>query len=402
MVFSSAQTCEFARTARAALFWQPCGQLWAAVQPCCSMGHGQGGNKGGGRRAAAPPRRSAPAANTGPTITEKIAARKAPGGAESWDDFKAKLKEKQLAQHQTDNHWEVLAAQHREVLDREREARLAAVRGVTAALKQSDKERKSDKEKRKTEKHKGKKHRKERLKDKRHKVEKHSGSKRERRDDASDDSSDDEVTAKPSEPVRVGQVLATGSSDESDGSAADADAARGTGTATAAGGGKADGVGCRETAAAASTSASPAAAASATAATAATASAAAPTALATLTDHRRDQPPHQVEAQLRRAALASIQLSFDVRRDGAASFGLGCEPRGGLLVVREVERGSAAEAAGLQPGHTIVKLRDLHRKLPADAPGEEVVMSSASMQACVELIRLSQFCRFVVRRGEGG
>ena len=191
------------------------------------MGHGQGGNKGGSRRAAAPPRRSAPAANAGPTITEKIAARKAAGGAESWDDFKAKLKEKQLAQHQTDNYDAVLAAQHREVLDREREARLAAVRGVAAAPKQSsDKERKSEKEKRKKEKHKGKKHRKERHKDKRHKAEKHSGSKRERPDDASDDSSDDEATTKPS------GVLATGSSDESDGSAADADATRGAGTAT--------------------------------------------------------------------------------------------------------------------------------------------------------------------------
>ena len=111
------------------------------------MGHGQSGNKGGGRRIAPPPRRSAPVANAGPTITEKIAARKAAGGAESWDDFKAKLKEKQLAQHQTDNYDAVLAAQHREVLDCEREARLAAVRGVSAAPKQSDK--KSDREKRK-------------------------------------------------------------------------------------------------------------------------------------------------------------------------------------------------------------------------------------------------------------
>ena len=91
-----------------------------------------------------------------------------------------------------------------------------------------------------------------------------------------------------------------------------------------------------------------------------------------------------------------------MRRDGTASFGLGCEPRGGLLIVREVERGSAAEAAGLQPGHAIVKLRDLHRKLPEDAPGAEVGMSSASMRTCVELIRLSQFCRFVVRQAEGG
>ena len=92
-----------------------------------------------------------------------------------------------------------------------------------------------------------------------------------------------------------------------------------------------------------------------------------------------------------------------MRRDGAASFGLGCElgrndaERGGLLVVREVERGSAAEAAGLRPGHRVIKLRDL---LPADAPGTEVAMSSANMQACVELIRVSQFCRFVVMAEE--
>ena len=121
----------------------------ARAPPCPwdDMGHGQSGNKGGGRRIAPPPRRSAPVANAGPTITEKIAARKAAGGAESWDDFKAKLKEKQLAQHQTDNYDAVLAAQHREVLDREREARLAAVRRVSAAPKQSDK--KSDREKRK-------------------------------------------------------------------------------------------------------------------------------------------------------------------------------------------------------------------------------------------------------------
>ena len=35
-----------------------------------------------------------------------------------------------MAQHQADNYDAVLAAQHREVLDREREARLVAVRGV--------------------------------------------------------------------------------------------------------------------------------------------------------------------------------------------------------------------------------------------------------------------------------
>jgi len=85
-----------------------------------------GKGKGGAKAAFLPPARSrAPnPGEGGPTITEKIAARKAAGGAEAWDEFKARVAKQQQEQHALDNHDLMMSAQHREVLDREREARL--------------------------------------------------------------------------------------------------------------------------------------------------------------------------------------------------------------------------------------------------------------------------------------
>lgn len=86
-----------------------------------------GKGKGGARAMFLPPAKSrAPGGDDGggPTITEKIKARKAAGGAESLDEFKARVAKQQAEQHALENHDIMLSAGHRELLDREREARL--------------------------------------------------------------------------------------------------------------------------------------------------------------------------------------------------------------------------------------------------------------------------------------
>ena len=86
-----------------------------------------GKGKGGAKAAFLPPARSRPPSgeDAGPTITEKIKQRKAAGGAEEWDAFKARVKHQQQEAAASENHEVLLSAQHREMLDREREARLA-------------------------------------------------------------------------------------------------------------------------------------------------------------------------------------------------------------------------------------------------------------------------------------
>ena len=100
---------------------------------------GQG--KGGARAQFLPPAQSRrpPAGEGGPTITEKIAARKKAGGAEEWDQFKARVAKQQQEQHAMENHDVMMSAQHREMLDRERDARL---RRETAPAEKSVRKRK--------------------------------------------------------------------------------------------------------------------------------------------------------------------------------------------------------------------------------------------------------------------
>ena len=194
------------------------------------MGHGQSG-KGNRRMPSGPPPRSRqPDADAGPTITEKIAARKKEGGAQSWDDFKAKMKEKQREQFAADNHEVLMSAAHREVLDREREARLNRTHQAEPAAKRHKSDKKSEKEK-KSKKDKHKKEKKHKVRGRPHepaepelsaerscasqkKKEKKSSGKRERRDDSSSSSSDDEpASGKASEPVRLSDFLAADDGD---------------------------------------------------------------------------------------------------------------------------------------------------------------------------------------------
>jgi len=85
-----------------------------------------GKGKGGAKAMFLPPAKTrGPGGDDGgPTITEKIKARKAAGGAEAWDEFKARVHKQQQEQHAIENHEVMLAASHREMLDKEREARL--------------------------------------------------------------------------------------------------------------------------------------------------------------------------------------------------------------------------------------------------------------------------------------
>ena len=179
-----------------------------------------GKGKGGARAAYLPPARSrAPGADTGgPTITEKIAARKA-GSAESWDAFKSRVAEKQAEQAALENQDVLLSSQHRELLDRERDARLA--RGGEPDAKRH----KSDKEKHKKHKHKEKhKHKKDKHK---HKKEKGKGKdrkkdkKRDRDSSSSSSSEDDEERGKPDGPVRLSDFMRASDDDVDEPRAAD-------------------------------------------------------------------------------------------------------------------------------------------------------------------------------------
>ncbi|KAL1503681.1 hypothetical protein AB1Y20_012154 [Prymnesium parvum] len=125
---------------------------------------GQG--KGGARARFLPPARSSrpPSTSDGPTITEKIKARRASGGAEAWDDFKARIASKQKEEFAAENVEVVMSAQHRAVLDREREMRLAGLRppeDSDSRAKPSKREKEKHKRKRKSsesDRHKDKKH----------------------------------------------------------------------------------------------------------------------------------------------------------------------------------------------------------------------------------------------------
>ena len=183
-----------------------------------------GKGKGGAKAAYLPPaqsRRPADDPNAGPTITEKIKARKAAGGAEAWDDYKARIYKQQQEQHAIDNHDLVMAAAHREALDREREARLKREPAGGPADKKKRKERSSDessdasdddRRERKHHKH-HKKHKKEKHK-KHHSSKEHKHHKHKKRKHHSDDSDDERgETKKASEPVALSNFFNASDSD---------------------------------------------------------------------------------------------------------------------------------------------------------------------------------------------
>jgi hypothetical protein len=164
-----------------------------------------------------------PGDDGGPTITEKIAARKAAGGAEAWDEWKARVAKQQNEQHAIENHELLLAAAHREMLDREREARLhraapenersrkAKRRERDASASSSDddgddsdgsdrkRRRKSDKEKKKKEK---KEKRRKEKKEKKSSHKEHKRDKKSKRETSADDK------PRTSEPVPLSRFLA--------------------------------------------------------------------------------------------------------------------------------------------------------------------------------------------------
>ena len=178
---------------------------------------GQG--KGGARAQFLPPAQSRrpPAGEGGPTITEKIAARKKAGGAEEWDQFKARVAKQQQEQHAVENHEVLMSAQHREMLDRERDARLRRDTGPPEKSERKRKEASSSgsddsdsdsgghKHKKKKHKHKSHhKHDKEKKKHKHHhKKHKH---KRNRKDGSGSDAEGSEK--KSSGPVKLSDFLA--------------------------------------------------------------------------------------------------------------------------------------------------------------------------------------------------
>ena len=183
------------------------GRRCVEERPASLGGVGQmgGKGKGGAKSAWIPPARSRvpEGGDGGMSITDKIKARKAAGGAEAWDEYKARIQKQQQEQHALE-HWDtMMSAQHREVLDRERAARLAGA-GPSEA---------PDAKRHKSKKRKHKDHKKEKHKKEKHKKHK----KRKRRSDStSSSSSESDGDAKRSRPARLSEFLAH----DSDGDAA--------------------------------------------------------------------------------------------------------------------------------------------------------------------------------------
>lgn len=181
---------------------------------------GQG--KGGARAAYLPPARSRRPAEGegGPTITEKIKARKAAGGAEGWDEFKARIREQKQTQHELENQDVMMSAQHRELLDRERDARLRRdpqqaerkrkERSGSSSEDESESESDSSSREKKKRKHKHK-HHKHKSGDKDKKKSKHKHRKKHRHRHR--DSGAERPAA--AGPVKLSEFLAVGDSDAS-------------------------------------------------------------------------------------------------------------------------------------------------------------------------------------------
>ena len=187
---------------------------------------GQG--KGGARASFLPPARSRRPVEGegGPTITEKIKARKAAGGAEAWDDWKARIKQQQQSQHELENQDVMMSAQHRELLDRERDARLRRDPAEQSERKRkerssssskdgsgSDDSDSSSREKKRRKKHR---HHKHKSGDKDKKKSKHKHKRRHRHRHRDSGGSGDErkkPTAAASGPVKLSAFLAEADSD---------------------------------------------------------------------------------------------------------------------------------------------------------------------------------------------
>ena len=82
---------------------------------------------------------------------------------------------------------------------------------------------------------------------------------------------------------------------------------------------------------------------------------------------------------------------------GENGYGIYFTQKNGVIHVTKIDVGSEAERSGVQVGDMLHSVQDLNRKLPADQPGEEVVVGTHNYQAALQLVRTMKYCRLTFR-----
>ena len=78
---------------------------------------------------------------------------------------------------------------------------------------------------------------------------------------------------------------------------------------------------------------------------------------------------------------------------GSSGYGIYFAQQNGIISVTKLDEGSQAQMAGVQPKDILVSVRDMDCKLPASAPGAEVVVKDDNYQAALQLVREMKYCR---------
>ena len=86
---------------------------------------------------------------------------------------------------------------------------------------------------------------------------------------------------------------------------------------------------------------------------------------------------------------------------GQGGYGIYFTQHQGVISVTKLDEGSQAMAAGVQPRDILVSVRDMDCKLPAEAPGAEVVVKDDNYQAALQLVREMKYCRLKFKAPHG-
>ena len=78
---------------------------------------------------------------------------------------------------------------------------------------------------------------------------------------------------------------------------------------------------------------------------------------------------------------------------GKDGYGIYFTNKDGVIRVTKLDAGSEAARAGVQPGDVLYSVQDNDKKLPADRPGQPVVVSLDNYQETLQLVRQMSNCR---------
>ena len=78
---------------------------------------------------------------------------------------------------------------------------------------------------------------------------------------------------------------------------------------------------------------------------------------------------------------------------GAQGYGIYFTLRSEQIIVTKIDKNSPADDAGVQPDDMLIAVQDLDKKLPAEAPGAEVRVTSENYFAALELVRNMKYAR---------